>query len=182
MVYRQVNTVSWVNNESCCFLTFSASKIVKPLHNLNMPSISGTRRYWQCYERTPVAWPTSSAFPGDFVAIAELKIFDGRDHDWVLSDWQSGSVRELEAACRRRLRCYLPVVADMWQKGKLLPLKFDNRFYDWTMMLENNGSLRSHQVLKSQWSIMKSLLLIKQWSYVFSPSTPKSFADWGVGT
>ena len=28
------------------------------------PSTNGTRRYWQYYERTPVAWPTCSAFPG----------------------------------------------------------------------------------------------------------------------
>ena len=68
--------------------------------------------------------------PCDFVAIAELKIVNGREHDRVLSDWQSGSVRELETACRRRLKCYLPVVADMQREGKLLPLKFDDRFYD----------------------------------------------------
>lgn len=66
----------------------------------------------------------------DFVAIAELKIICGREHDQVLSDWQSGSVRELEVACRRQLKCYLPVVADLRQEGKLLPLKFDARFYD----------------------------------------------------
>ena len=98
----------------------------------------------------------------DFVAIAELKIIDRREHDRVLSDWRSGSVRELEAACRRRLKRHLPVVADMRREGKLLPLKFDERFYDWTVMFKNNGSFRSHQVCKSQWSIMKSLLLIKQ--------------------
>ena len=66
----------------------------------------------------------------DFVTIGELKIVDGREHDRVLLDWRSGSVRELEGACRRRLKCYLPVVADMQREGKLLPLKFDDWFYD----------------------------------------------------
>ena len=28
------------------------------------PSTSSTRRYWQYYKRTPVAWPTRSTFPG----------------------------------------------------------------------------------------------------------------------
>ena len=40
----------------------------------------------------------------DFVAIAELRILDTREHDLVVSDWGSGSVKELEAACRRRLK------------------------------------------------------------------------------
>ena len=66
----------------------------------------------------------------DFVAIAELKIVDRREHDRVLSDWRSGFVTELEAACRRRLKRHLPVVADMRREGKLLSLKFDERFYD----------------------------------------------------
>ena len=115
------------------------------------PSTSGTKRYWQYYERTPVAWPMHSIFPDVLevcsVAIVELKIVNGREHDRVLSDWRSGSVRELEAAYRRWLKCYLP-------------LQFDDWFYNWTMMFKNNGSFRSHQVFKSQWSIMKLLLLI----------------------
>ena len=35
----------------------------------------------------------------------------------------------LEATCRRRLRRYLPVMANLRREGKLLPLKFDERFY-----------------------------------------------------
>ena len=64
----------------------------------------------------------------DFVAIAELKIVDHREHDRVIRD-HAGSVKELEATCRRRLRSYLPVMANLRREGKLLPLKFDERFY-----------------------------------------------------
>ncbi|XP_067047209.1 uncharacterized protein [Acropora muricata] len=64
----------------------------------------------------------------DFVAIAELKIVDHREHDRVIRD-HAGSVKELEAICRRRLRSYLPVMANLRREGKLLPLKFDERFY-----------------------------------------------------
>ena len=55
----------------------------------------------------------------DFMVVAELKIIDGREHDRVLSVWWSSSVRELEVVCRRWLKCYLPVVADMRREGKL---------------------------------------------------------------
>ena len=41
----------------------------------------------------------------------------------------AGSLKELEATCRRRLRSYLPVMANLQREGKLLPLKFDERFY-----------------------------------------------------
>ena len=64
----------------------------------------------------------------DFVAIAELKIVDHREHNRVIRD-HAGSVKELEATCRRRLRSYLPVMANLGCEGKLLPLKFDKRFY-----------------------------------------------------
>ena len=64
----------------------------------------------------------------DFVAIAELNIVDHREHDRVIRD-HAGSVKELEATCRRRLRSYLPVMANLRREGKLLPLKFDERFY-----------------------------------------------------
>ena len=57
----------------------------------------------------------------DFVVIAELKIVDHREHDRVIRD-HAGSVKELEATCRRRLRSYLR------REGKLLPLKFDECF------------------------------------------------------
>ena len=65
----------------------------------------------------------------DFVAIAESKIVDSREHDLVIHD-QSASVKDLEAVCRRHLRWYIPVMADMRREGKLLPLKFDERFYE----------------------------------------------------
>ena len=64
----------------------------------------------------------------DFEAIAELKIVDHREHDLVIRD-HAGSAKELEATCRRRLRSYLPVMANLRREGKLLPLKFDERFY-----------------------------------------------------
>ena len=40
----------------------------------------------------------------DFVAVAELRIVDTREHNLVIRDLEGGSVRELEAACRKRLR------------------------------------------------------------------------------
>ena len=66
----------------------------------------------------------------DFVAVAELKIVDEREHELVICDMRSSSVKELEAACRKRLRRHLPVMANMRREDKLLPLKFDDRFYD----------------------------------------------------
>ena len=66
----------------------------------------------------------------DFVAVAELKLVDSREHDLAIQDLQGGSVKELEALCRKRLRRYLPVMANMRREGKLLPLKFDERFYE----------------------------------------------------
>lgn len=65
----------------------------------------------------------------DFVAIAELKIVDAREHELVTSD-HSGSVQQLEQACRKRLRRYQPMMAAMRRESRLLPLKFDPRFYE----------------------------------------------------
>ena len=65
----------------------------------------------------------------DFVAIAELKIVDSREHDLVIRD-HIGSVKELEAVCRKRLRRHLPLMANMRREGQLLPLKFDGCFYE----------------------------------------------------
>ena len=56
-----------------------------------------------------------------FVAVAELKIVDEREHDLVICDMRSSSVKELVAACRKRLRWHLPEMANMRQEGKLLP-------------------------------------------------------------
>ena len=69
--------------------------------------------------------PRSTAW--DFMAIAELKIVDHGEHDRVIRD-HAGSVKELEGTCRRRLRSYLPVMANLRREGKLLPLKCDERF------------------------------------------------------
>ena len=49
---------------------------------------------------------------------------DHREHDRVIRD-HAGSVKELEATCRRRP----PVMANLRREGKLLPLKFDEWFY-----------------------------------------------------
>ena len=66
----------------------------------------------------------------DFVAIAELKKVDPRELDIVLHDQQVASVKQLEAVCRRRLRRFIPVMENMRREGKLLPLKFNQRFYE----------------------------------------------------
>ena len=66
----------------------------------------------------------------DFVAIAELKKVDPRELDIVLRDQQVASVKQLEALCRRRLRRFIPVMENMRREGKLLPMKFDQRFYE----------------------------------------------------
>ena len=65
----------------------------------------------------------------DFIAIAQLKIVDSQEHDLVICD-HVGSVKELEAVCRKRLRRHLLVMANVQREGQLLPLKFDDRFYE----------------------------------------------------
>ena len=66
----------------------------------------------------------------DFIAIAEMKIVYAREHDLVIRDLQVKSVKELEAACRKRLRWYIPVLSNMPGEGKLLPLKIEDHFYE----------------------------------------------------
>lgn len=65
----------------------------------------------------------------DFVAIAELKIVDAREHEHVTHK-HTGSVKQLELACCRRLQQYLPLLTTMQREGRLLPLTFDPRFYE----------------------------------------------------
>ncbi|XP_068712906.1 uncharacterized protein [Montipora foliosa] len=65
----------------------------------------------------------------DFVAIAELKIVDAREHELVTRD-HSGSVQQLELVCRKHLRRYQPMMAAMRRESRLLPLKFGPRFYE----------------------------------------------------
>ena len=66
----------------------------------------------------------------DFVAIAELKKVDPRELDLVLRDQEATSVQDLEVVCRKRLRCYIPVMSNMRREGQLLPMKFETRFYE----------------------------------------------------
>ena len=65
----------------------------------------------------------------DFMAIAELKKVDSRELDLVLHNQEVKWVRDLEVVCRKRLRCYIPVMINMRREGQLLPMKFEARFY-----------------------------------------------------
>ena len=91
----------------------------------------------------------------DFIAIAELKKVDSRAFEIVLANYQGESVRELEQICRKSLRRNMPLMSTMRREGQLLPLKFDQRFYEWSFTRNKNGSFRSHHVFKSQWPIIK---------------------------
>ena len=66
----------------------------------------------------------------DFIAIAELKKVDSRAFEIALASYQGESVRELEKMCRKSLRRYIPLMSTMRREGQLLPLKFDQRFYE----------------------------------------------------
>ena len=67
----------------------------------------------------------------DFIVIAELKKVDSRTFEIALADYQGESVRELEQMCRKSLRRYMPLMSTMRRKGQLLPLKFDQHFFEW---------------------------------------------------
>ena len=88
----------------------------------------------------------------NFITIAEL---DSRAFEIALANYQGESVRELEQMCRKSLRRYMPLMSTMRREGQLLPLKFDQRFYEWSFTCNKNGSFRSHHVFKSQWPIIK---------------------------
>ena len=66
----------------------------------------------------------------DFIAIAELKKVDSRAFEIALANYQGESVRELEKMCRKSLGRYMPLMSTMRREGQLLPLKFDQRFYE----------------------------------------------------
>ena len=68
------------------------------------------------------------------VAIAELKKVDSRELDLVLRDQEVKSVRDLEVVYRKRLRRYIMVMSNMRREGKLLPMKFEARFYEWSIL------------------------------------------------
>ena len=89
----------------------------------------------------------------EFVAIAELKIVNAMEHELVTRD-HTDSVQQLEQACRKRLRRYLPMMAAIRRKSRLLPLKFDPRIYQKGRhpagKFKKNGSFRSHQLCKSE--------------------------------
>ena len=65
-----------------------------------------------------------------FIAIAELRIVDGYEFESASREISVDSVKDLETVCRRRLRQHLPAMANMRREGQLLPLKFEDRFYD----------------------------------------------------
>ena len=58
----------------------------------------------------------------DFVAIAELKKVDPRELEIVLRDQQVTSVKFI--------RRFIPVMENMRREGKLLPLTFNQQFYE----------------------------------------------------
>ena len=64
------------------------------------------------------------------MAIAELKKVDSRELDLILRDQEVKSVRDLEVVYRKRLRRYIMVMSNMRREGKLLPMKFEARFYE----------------------------------------------------
>ena len=64
------------------------------------------------------------------MAVAELKLVDSREHDCVIRVMKVGSVKELEAVCRKRLWRYLPEMANISREGEFLHLKFDDKFYE----------------------------------------------------
>ena len=66
----------------------------------------------------------------DFIAIAELKKVDSRAFEIALASYQGESVREIEKMCRKSLGGYMPLMSTMRREGQLLPLKFDQRFYE----------------------------------------------------
>ena len=80
---------------------------------------------------------------------------DSRAFEIALANYQGESVRELEQMCSKSLRRYMPLMSTMCREGQLLPLKFDQRFYEWSFTCNKNSSCRSHHVLKSQWPIIK---------------------------
>ena len=85
----------------------------------------------------------------------ELKKVNTRAFESALANYQGESVRELEQTCRKSLRRYMPLMSTMRREGQLLPLKFEQRFYEWSFTCYKNGSFRSHHVFKSQWPIIK---------------------------
>ena len=66
----------------------------------------------------------------DFIAIAELKKVGSRAFEITLANYQGESGRELEKMCRKSLGRYMPLMSTMRREGQLLPLKFDQRFYE----------------------------------------------------
>ena len=62
-------------------------------------------------------WPVVRGAPCDFVAIAELKIINSKEHELVIRN-NMGSLKELEAYGQHA------------EGGQLLPLKYDDRLYE----------------------------------------------------
>ena len=106
-----------ISSQSLCSIHSQYQKVLQVLSD-NHCSMANAFRLAGC--------PRSTI--RDLMVIAELKIVDHQEHDRVIHD-HAGSVKELEATCRTRLWCYLPVMTNLRREGKLLPLKFDERFY-----------------------------------------------------
>ena len=144
-----------ISSQSLCSIHSQYQKVLQVLSD-NHCSMANAFRLAGC--------PRSTI--RDLMVIAELKIVDHQEHDRVIHD-HAGSVKELEATCRTRLWRYLPVMTNLRREGKLLPLKFDERFYVWCRFSPNKtSSFRSHQVYKSQWPTIKNDLRqnkIKTW-------------------
>ena len=98
---RSEAEISRVNSHSLSSIHSRYVKVLQVIHN-NRCSMANALRLAGC-PRTTVR---------DFVAIAELKIVDHQEHDRLIRD-HAGSVKELEATCRRRLQSYLPVMANL---------------------------------------------------------------------
>ena len=70
----------------------------------------------------------------DFMAIAELKKVNSREQDLIFRDQGATSVRDLEVAYCKRLQRYIPVMTNRRREGQLLPMKFEARFYEWSIL------------------------------------------------
>ena len=69
----------------------------------------------------------------DFTAIAELKVVDKDAYESILRDFSRRpkcSVKEIEEHCRRKLANYLSDMSKLRSEMKLLPFKFEERFYE----------------------------------------------------
>jgi len=93
-----------------------AKKLIADL-TAEVQSLCSYNNHPEPEQQTPQQWSEAEIGHMNSHSLSSIH----RDH--------AGSVKELEATCRRRLRSYLPLMANLWREGKLLPLKFDEQFY-----------------------------------------------------